>query len=117
MRSDLEKFNEYCGVFTGVFAAFGSKPAPGNYKYRGKHPKTVPTVLFKNIKSDTYKIALKHNWFQYSKVFSGLHLVVGSKFRFYSKVKKYQKGYADQTVTDFHLGLPTFIREIKEERF
>lgn len=85
MRKELEKIENYRGIFTGTFVRYGLK--------RGWNGIAKETILLLDIKDDKGNILSDHLWFNLTKGFSALDLKVNDRVQFEARVTKYLKGY------------------------
>lgn len=101
MRRKLAEIDGERATFTGVFVRTGVKNS-----YKG----TLYTILLKNIKDDYGDIVADHLWFNLTKGFQQLQLILGDIVQFEARVEQYRKGY--KGYKDYKLSRPTKIKKI-----
>ena len=111
MRNKLRVIKNERMIFIGTFERYGTKNG-----WKGNVEKTI---LLKNIKTNNGKEICNHLWFNLTKGFEKLGVLIQGDFiQFEARVKPYVKGYVnrndyiDDREIDYKLSHPTKIKNI-----
>lgn len=111
VRKKLSKLEYQLLVFTGRFRRYGIKQG-----YQGRE---IDTALFVNILNKEGEKVTDHVWFNKTKGFQQLGMVVqGQLIQFEARVKEYFKGYINprkgmfEQEKDYKLNYPTKFKKV-----
>ena len=111
MRTELQKIEGQRATFRGEFVRTGKKKS--TFRLKGRLiTKELTTILLRNVTDSSGRTVTDHLWFNQTKEFAALNLTAGDIVQFDARSAPYEKGYAEETESDFKLSHPNRVRRI-----